>query len=102
MTAFPHGGSFRQHSSNLSLDPLPASIPEIHRSSSSLSDGSNSIPDRHIQITYEKELPSPRYSEEGQALQKHVKWDVKWHQQPMYMILFALTGALLAFGHHFI
>jgi hypothetical protein len=25
---------------------------------------------------------------------------VNWHQQPMYMILFALNGTLLALGHH--
>jgi hypothetical protein len=102
MAAFPHVGSFRQHSSDFNVDTLAASTIEIRRSYSSLSDGSNSITDRQNQITYEEELPSPRpsYSEQGQALQKYAKWGVNWHRQPMYMVLFALTGALLALGHH--
>ena len=80
---------------------LAESTIEIRRSCPSLSDGSNSITDRQNQITHE-ELPSPRssYPEQDQALQKYAKWGVNWHQQPMYMILFALTGALLALGHH--
>ncbi len=32
--------------------------------------------------------------------QRHVEWGVKWHQQPACMMLCAISGALLAVGHH--
>jgi hypothetical protein len=94
--------NFRQHSSDGCVDKVSEATTGLRQSYPILSDGSNLITDQRNHITY-KTLPTPRSpcSEPNQGLQKYAKWGVTWHRQPMYMLLFALTGVLLALGHHF-
>jgi hypothetical protein len=40
-------------------------------------------------------------SGDSQRPKKYVQWGVNWHQQPMFMVLFALAGLVFTIGHHF-
>ncbi|KAE9364981.1 hypothetical protein N431DRAFT_488253 [Stipitochalara longipes BDJ] len=37
-----------------------------------------------------------------QRPRKYVQWGVKWHRQPLLMLLFALASGIFSIGHHFL
>lgn len=99
-----HAPDIRSISSNVSTSTLvdlnaepPGSVQRA------LQDGNDS---RLEQETLLKSSPlsqfrRPSTTEDSQRPKKYVQWGVNWHQQPMFMILFALAGLVFAVGHHF-
>lgn len=90
---------FHQYS-DIRADTLTRSTINMHQSYPKFPIGLHSFTDREFRIPYGKFWHFRSPSKHGRELQKHRKCSIDWHHQLMHMIVFALTGTLLAIGHH--
>lgn len=90
---------FQVLKNNVSISTLNAAVPSIDTRSATGNMLEEPNPHNYSEHSTLWQDTSPRPL--SAAKQSFVPWHVEWHNQPLCMVLFMLSGLLLAAGHHF-